>query len=138
MLKKFSLKWNDSQANWTQALTELRNDNESADVTLISDDKVKFIAHKILLTSCSNLFKYILKGTTHAHPLLYLSGVSSVNLSFILDYIYYGEVRLFQEQLDCFLETAQKLEIEGLLGDKQKSENQGQCQENLFKMEQKS
>ena len=64
MLKKFSLKWNDSQANWTQALTELRNDNESADVTLISDDKVKFIAHKILLTSCSNLFKYILKGMT--------------------------------------------------------------------------
>ena len=62
MSEKFSLKWNDYQANWTKALAKLRNDTESADVTLISDDKVKFVAHKILLTSCSNLFKYILIG----------------------------------------------------------------------------
>ena len=33
----------------------------------------------------------------------------------ILDYIYHGEVNLFQEQLDSFLESAQKLEVEGLL-----------------------
>ena len=137
MSEKFSLKWNDYQANWTKALAKLRNDTESADVTLISDDKVKFVAHKILLTSCSNLFKYILIGSTHANPLLYLSGVSSVNLSLILDYIYYGEVKLFQEQLDCFLESAQKLEIEGLLSDKQNSENQGQyqAQESHFKQD---
>ena len=122
MSDKFSIKWNNYQANWTRALTELRNDTEYGDVTLVSDDKVKFAAHKILLTSCSNLFKYILKGSTHANPLVYLSGVSAVNLNFILDYIYYGEVKLFQEQLDCFLESAQKLEIEGLLGDKQNRE----------------
>ena len=46
---------------------------------------------------------------------LYLGGVTSDNLGFILDYIYYGEVKLYQEQLDSFLESAQKLEIEGLL-----------------------
>ena len=116
MFEKFSLKWNDCQANWTQALTELRNDNESADVTLISDDKVKFSAHKIILSACSNLFKIIFKDNTHASPLLYLGGVNSVNLGFILDYMYNGEVNLFQEQLDSFLESAQKLEVEGLLG----------------------
>ena len=36
-------------------------------------------------------------------------------LGLILDYIYHGEVNLFQEQLDSFLESAQKLEVEGLL-----------------------
>ena len=30
--------------------------------------------------------------------------------------MYNGEVNLFQEQLDSFLESAQKLEVEGLLG----------------------
>ena len=45
-----------------------------------------------------------------------------VNLKFILDYIYHGEVSIFQEQLDSFLEIAQKLEVEGLFGeDKEKS-----------------
>ena len=40
-----------------------------------------------------------------------------MNLGFILDYIYQGEVNLYQDQLDSFLESAQKLEIEGLLGE---------------------
>ena len=93
----------------------MRDDKEFADVTLISEDKVKFSAHKIFLKSCSNVFKFILDGNSHANLNMFLSGVSSINLGFILDYIYYGEVNLFQEQLDSFLESAQKLEIEGLL-----------------------
>ena len=116
MSEKFSLKWNDYQSNWNKALNELRKDTDLSDVTLISDDKVKFSAHKILLSSCSNLFKFILKSNTQANPLLYLGGVNSVNLGFILDYIYQGEVNIYQEQLDSFLESAQKLEIQGLLG----------------------
>ena len=115
MSEKFSLKWNDYQSNWKQSLSELRTDSDLADVTLISEDKVKFSAHKVILSSCSDIFKFILKGNlNNSNPLLYLSGVSSVNLKFILDYIYHGEVNLFQEQLDSFLETAQKLEVEGL------------------------
>ena len=46
---------------------------------------------------------------------MYLSGVNSLNLGFIHAYIYHGEVNIYQEQLDSFLESAQKLEIEGLL-----------------------
>ena len=116
MSEKFSLKWNDYQSNWKQSLSELRTDSDLADVTLISEDKVKFSAHKVLLSSCSKVFKFILKGSSNANPLLFLAGVSSVNLGFILDYIYHGEVSLYQEQLDTFLESAQKLEVEGLLG----------------------
>ena len=106
MSEKFCLKWNDYQSNWNRSLSELRNDNDFADVTLISDDKVKFSAHKILLSSCSNMFKFIIKENTNAKTLLYLGGVSSRNLEFILDYIYYGEVNIYQEHLDSFLESA--------------------------------
>ena len=116
MSEKFALKWNDYQSNWKSSLSELHKDTNFADVTLISDDKVKCSAHKVILSSCSNLFKFILKENSNANPLLYLCGVTSVNLDYILDYIYHGEVNLFQEQLDSFLESAQKLEIEGLIG----------------------
>ena len=115
MSDKFSLKWNDYQSNWNRSLTELRNDSDLADVTLISDDKVKFSAHKVVLSSCSNMFKFILKGNNQSSPLLYLGGVSSFNLGFILDYIYHGEVNIFQDQLESFLQIAQNLELEGLL-----------------------
>ena len=119
MSDKFSLKWNDYQSNWRRSLSQLRKVTEFADVILVTDDKVKFSAHKILLSSCSNTFKFILKENTHANPIIYLSGVSSVNLSFILDYIYNGEVNLYQEQLDSFLDISEKLQIEGLLGSNQ-------------------
>ena len=124
MSEKFSLKWNEYQSNWSRSLSKLRKETDFADVTLVTDDKVKFSAHKILLSSCSNTFKFILKENTHANPFIYLSGVNSVNLGFILDYIYTGEVSLHQEQLDSFLESSQKLEIEGLLGGKQEDTRQ--------------
>ena len=137
MSEKFSLKWNDYQSNWSRTLSQLRNETDFADVTLVTDDKVKFSAHKILLSSCSNTFKFILKENTHANPLIYLSGVSSANLRFILDYIYNGEVNLYQEQLDSFLESSEKLEIEGLLGGKQEetSKEIWHSEENMQKKE---
>ena len=116
MSEKFSLKWNDYSSNWNRSLYKLRENFAFADVTLITDDKVKFTAHRILLSSCSNVFDFIFKDSNQLNPLLYLSGVNSANLGFILDYIYKGEVNLYQEQLDSFLESAEKLEIEGLLG----------------------
>ena len=123
MSEKFSLRWNDYQSNWSKSLIELRKDTDLADVTLVTDDKVRISAHKILLSSCSNIFKFILKENSHPNPLVFLSGVNSVNLGFILDYIYLGEVKLYQEQLDSFLESAQNLEIEGLLGNNQERED---------------
>ena len=138
MSEKFALKWNDYQSNWNKSLFELRNDDDLSDVTLISDDKKKFSAHKILLSSCSSVFKFILKENKHANSLLYLGGVSSVNLGFILDYIYHGEVKIYQEQLDSFLESAQRLEISGLLGNSEEDSNNQQAFDHFQNDEERS
>ena len=130
MSDKFALKWNDFQSNWNQSLSDLRKDTDFADVTLISDDKMKFLAHKILLSSCSNTFKMILKENSNSKSLLYLGGVSSVNLRYLLDYIYHGEVNLYQKQLDSFLEIAQNLEIEGLIGQESMAQDHETSYEN--------
>ena len=114
MSEKFSVEWNDHQSAWRKSLSELRAKDDFADVTLVTEDKKKFSAHKILISSCSKTLKFILKDHIHSNPLLYLSGINSENLGFILDYIYCGEVKLLQEQLEDFLESARKLEIEGL------------------------
>lgn len=84
------------------------------DVTLVSDDDVTIQAHKILLSSHSNLLKSILKKHAHTHPLIYLHGINSSYLGFILDYIYKGEVHLHEEQLNGFLDVAVKLKIRNL------------------------
>ena len=115
--EKFSLKWNDFQSTVSQSLGLLRAEEDFFDVTLVSDDQRQVAAHKLVLSACSSFFKNIFKKNSHSHPLLYLGGVSFDNLEFILDYIYQGEVLIFQEQLDGFLDTAKKLNITGLIGD---------------------
>ena len=117
-MEKFDLKWNDFQSTISQHFKQLRDENDFFDVTLVSEDLKQFQTHKIVLTSCSSFFTPILKTNVHAHPLIYLSGVDSANLQLVLDYIYQGEVQLYQEQLDLFLDVAQKLQISGLLGGK--------------------
>merc|ERR1711884_962829 len=88
------------------------------DVTLVSDDQQQVSAHKLVLSACSEYFKNIFKHNNkpNAHPLLCLGGVSSEDLKNIMDYIYNGEVNIFQDCLDRFLSVAQRLKLEGLMG----------------------
>ena len=44
-----------------------------------------------------------------------MTGVGSAELQCVLDYIYQGEVQIYQEEFDRFLDAAQKLKVEGLL-----------------------
>ena len=115
MSERFSLKWNDFQSVVSQSFSVLRREEDFYDVTLVSDDQTQIPAHKLVLSASSYFFKSILKRNSHSHPLLYLSGVDSKSLGFVLDYIYQGEVQIYQHDLDNFLEIAQKLKIEGLL-----------------------
>ena len=115
MSEKFSLKWNDFQSVVSQSFSVLRQEADFYDVTLVSDDHTQISAHKLVLSASSQFFKSILRRNPHSHPLLYLSGVDSTSLGFVLDYIYQGEVQIYQNELDNFLEVAQKLKIEGLL-----------------------
>ena len=109
MSEKFCLKWNDFQSTVSQSFSVLRREEDFFDVTLVSDDEIQMSAQKLVLSACSSFFKNILKTNKHSQPLIYLSGVSSANLQFVLDYIYQGEVNIFQDQLDAFLNTAQNL-----------------------------
>ena len=115
MSNKLSLKWTDFKSTVSNSFGVLREEKEFFDVTLVSDDERQIPAHKLVLSACSDFFKSILRNNSHSHPLLYLSGIHSTNLSLILDYIYQGEVQIYQEHLDSFLEVAQKLKIEGLI-----------------------
>ena len=114
MSEKFCLRWNDFQCTVSQSFDLLRKEKDLFDVTLVSDDEVQISAHKLVLSASSNFFKNILRKNSHSHALLYLSGVNSHSLSLVLDYIYQGEVQIYQEDLNFFLDVAQKLKIEGL------------------------
>ena len=116
MSEKFCLKWNDFNANVSKSFGLFRNAKYLHDVTLVSDDHKKVEAHKLVLSACSEFFKDIFENNHHSHPLLCLDGISYLDMSNIMDYIYNGEVQIYQENLDRFLAIAQRLKLDGLLG----------------------
>ena len=115
MGEKFHLKWNDFQSTVSNSFKVLREQKDFFDVTLVSDDEVQMASHKLILSACSSFFQSILKNNPHPNPLIYLHGIDSLNLGYILDYIYNGEVQLHQEHLDPFMDKAQTLKISGLI-----------------------
>ena len=122
-MEKFSLKWNDFQANISKTFSTLRREQDFQDITLLSDDGEAVSVHKVVLSASSDFFKSVLRKADHHKPMIYLNGVEFKQLNHILDYIYEGEVQLYQEDLDNFLGVAQKLKINGLIEGKEMKES---------------
>ena len=117
MSEKFCLKWNDFHSNVSKSFGVLRTEDYLQDVTLVGDDHKQISAHKLVLSACSEYFKDIFKNNKHSNPLLCLDGINNQDLNNILDYIYNGEVQIYQDDLERFLNIAQRLKLQGLLSD---------------------
>ena len=115
MSEKFNLKWNDFDSNVCKSFGRLRNEEYLHDVTLVGDDHTQISAHKLVLSACSEYFKEVFKRNKHSNTLMCLEGLSKQDLSNVLDYMYNGEVHIYQEDLNRFLSVAQRLKLEGLL-----------------------
>ena len=101
------------------AFKNLRSDNDFFDTTLgCYDSRGRVLkAHKVILSACSPFFRNILKMSTgypHPNPFIYLRGVSYNDLQCLLDFMYHGEVKVAQEDLNSFLAIAEELQIKGL------------------------
>lgn len=111
--EQYCLRWNDFQSNITGAFSDIRDDEDFLDVTLVSDGQT-IKAHKLVLSACSPLFRSMLKKNTHPSPMIFLHGVRYSDISAILNFMYHGEVNVNQEDLQTFLAAAEELRIRGL------------------------
>ena len=120
--EKLCLKWNDYQENIASSYRELRESQEFGDVTLVCEDNQKIEAHRLVLSSASKIFRNILFGNKHSHPLIYMRGIKAKDLVCLVDFIYHGEANVYEEDLNDFLLIAEELELKGLCGSYQREE----------------
>ena len=115
MTQKFCLKWNDFDSNVSKSFGLLRNEEYLHDVTIVGDDNNQVSAHKLVLSSCSEYFKNIFKNNKGSHPILCIDGISLGDIGNIMDYMYHGEVSIFQDDMNRFLGIAQRLQLNGII-----------------------
>ena len=117
MSEKFCLKWKNFQQNLSTSFGSLRENYDFTDVTLACGDGQQVEAHKVILAACSPFFQNLLKTNKHPHPLIYMRGVKAEDLVAVIDFMYFGEAMIHQEDMDNFWALAQELNIKGLASD---------------------
>ena len=133
------LRWEDFGTHFSHSFKEMREDDMSkrsaarasfSDVTLVAGDH-QVRAHRVVLSSCSPLFRRILARQAEAagalaalaHPVIFLRGVSAGDLERVLDFMYRGEVSVAHDDLDSFLAAAEELQVKGLTSSSPRKEN---------------
>ena len=116
MSEKLCLQWNDFKDNVNSVFEKLRGDRKFTDVTLVCEDGQQMEAHKVIMASSSPFFEKILRKSKHPHALIYLRGFQSNDFASILDFLYFGEANVYQEDLDSFLAIAEPIKLKGLTG----------------------
>jgi hypothetical protein len=126
----FTLKFKEFSNNAASSFQALFKDTNFTDVTLASSDGQRVGAHKVVLSSCSPVFKWMLVKNSHPNPLLYLRGVKLSQLETLLTFCYQGQAEVLQEELEEFLEVARDLAIRGLSQEDTQIQNHEHVQEN--------
>ena len=118
-----NLSWNEFQSSVANSFMDLRNKDEFLDVTLAIDQDHQCQAHKVILSASSPYFRGVLKKNPAQHPILVMPpNVKYTDLTALIDFIYQGEVKIHQTELEEFLSLAGLLKIKGLTEDLKASE----------------
>ena len=95
VMDKYDIIWETFQDDLIETRKSLLKEKLFADVTLVSGDMTKILAHRTVLSSASSVFKQLLMlSHDHGHPVLFLRGVKHEDLQYIVEFIYSGQVSL--------------------------------------------
>ena len=84
MAEKLCLQWNNYKENIRTSLGSLREAPDFTDVTLACEDGKQIEAHKIILACLSPFFGELLRKNRSSHPLIYLRGFKSEDMTAIV------------------------------------------------------
>ena len=113
--EKYTLHWHSYSDHLKEALNEMMLSSEFADVTLVTDDKQQIRAHRNILSAASPVFKSILQiDSKNANPVIYLRGIQHSEMESIMQFIYLGEAKFYEERMSEFLMVSKNLEIKDL------------------------
>ena len=121
-MEEYILRWNDHGVSFFALAEDLLHQELLTDISIWCGDRV-FDAHKLVLCACSPLFKAMLtrpgssrlRSRTPDHqPVVFLKDVSPVHFERLLQFMYCGEVRVPNNELEDLLATATSLSVRGL------------------------
>ena len=116
--EQLKLNWHNYSDHLKEMMLNLMNSNETADATLVCEDKIKFKAHKFVLNACSPVFQSIINDLPlKDNSVIYLKGVLAKEMQSILQFMYLGEAIICHDRMKEFIDVAKSLEIKEISKD---------------------
>ena len=109
------LSWQDYEAHIPDMFRKLWKDHELTDVTLSTKDNQQIRAHKVILSSVSNVFRFMFRNNQNHNIVIYLKDIKQRELEKVVEFIYKGQCEIAPSDLNDFLTTGKSLEVTGLL-----------------------
>ena len=100
------LEWKVYESTTKSTFRNLYTDEAFADVTLACEGNKKVLAHRVVLSACSDFFKQILQMHPNPHPLIYLQGINTQDLILLKMFMYLGKATVENENMTSFISAA--------------------------------
>eukprot|EP00088_Acartia_fossae_P000841 TRINITY_DN10325_c0_g1_i1.p1 TRINITY_DN10325_c0_g1~~TRINITY_DN10325_c0_g1_i1.p1 ORF type:complete len:299 (-),score=40.55 TRINITY_DN10325_c0_g1_i1:246-1142(-) len=126
MLEGVNLKWNDFEENIIKSFKDFRAILN--DVTIFCGPE-KVQANKFVLCASSEIFREMLINcelSRQQNPTVILWDVDINLMNLILDFMYIGEVKISEGDLNEFLGLAKRLRVRGLVAEEPKNQPSGE------------
>jgi len=125
-MEKFNIKWKAPDGLLKQILKDFRHSNFLEYVTLVCDDQRELKAHRIVLSSLSDVMKSILNGHLEENPRIYLTEIQYKYMESILNFIYLGETSIEKKDIQEITNIAKHLQLKEF---RFENTEEGECEE---------
>ena len=107
-----TFQWSHHPLKLGMSSMDLKRSANMSDVTLLSHDLVPFKAHRIILSSCSHFFKTVFQSQfSVANMTVFMKDLYQPELQSILEFIYFGETTVSEEESERFILACKELKI---------------------------
>ena len=110
----YKLRWHSFPEHFQQMLADTINDEHDHDVILVSEEKIKVGAHRIVLNACSPLFKESFNYNNDPTAYIYLSDFKHKEIESLLQLMYLGELNVKKERIQELLDAATVLGLKDI------------------------
>ncbi|XP_023020998.2 uncharacterized protein isoform X1 [Leptinotarsa decemlineata] len=114
MGEHYNLRWNNYSNNLIQVFSEHQHQEILVDVVLICEGQY-VRAHKLILSACSSFFQEMFKAYGNiSNPFIVMNGIKLAHLRHIIEFIYHGEIKVLDSDLEGVLALGEYFQVKGL------------------------
>merc|ERR1712126_394697 len=111
-MEQLNCNWHTFSDHLKELMQSLMDSKNFSYVTLVCEDKIRLKAHKFVLSACSPILQPLINNLLPGKDsFIDLRGIQSQEMHSLLHFMYLGQVTIYKDRMNEFLNAAKSLQI---------------------------